>query len=587
MIEKSLPGASRGEKENIILFPKGTETDTAPLLPGAGPGYGTVPKGRGNGYDNSSKLRRLNPDNYPGVAGCCAALLAAMRLIKGFFSGRPSDLVKLQHHVAFFVVNLYHVYQQEPSRWVSYSRNKSNYGKGSEYKTKFKLGHAYTLKKVIKFLLDNLYIEHSPFIHIKGDTHNSRQSRIRSTPKLIDLITQHREPEGGEEDTWNDGDGEYEGQETIVFKGVKPPAKKITWMEDGRKKSKTIHPKRKICKTPDSPHVRQMRENLQKINALMDKTEITLDISKDELKRLNEKLREDGSSAVIDFTRKRLHRVFLDRRKDRGGRFYGPWYQGIPKEYREHILISGSPVCEPDFSGYHPRMLYAMKGLALPDDPYRLEGYPDTDEMRSFLKPLLLMIVNSKSETSCIGAMRQKLGKEKKKAERWGRKIVPLGIEVRTDAQYREVMAKLMHRHEPIKEFFYSGMGVYLQHLDSQVAEAIMLHLANNYDQAVLPVHDSFIVDFRFEGFLNAFMNQVVEQALLQQFPVKRNMGGMQKKWGLAIRLADEMVEQFKDTFLEALKDLPKNEGWLRAWEKEAKPTLEKVKAFVKAHGIE
>jgi hypothetical protein len=290
---------------------------------------------------------------------------------------------------------------------------------------------------------------------------------------------------------------------------------------------------------------------------------------------------------VIDFTRKRLHRVFLDRRIDRGGRFYGPFYQGIPKEYREHILINGSPVCEPDFSGYHPRMLYAMKGLSLPEDPYRLEGYPDTDEMRSFLKPLLLMIVNSRSETSCIGAMRQKLGKEKKKAERWGRKIVPLGIEVRTDAQYREVMVKLMHRHEPIKEFFYSGMGAYLQHLDSQVAEAIMLHLANNYDQAVLPVHDSFIVDFRYEGFLNDYMNQVVEQAMLQQFPVKRNMGGMLKKWGLAIRRADEMVEQFKDTFLEAVKDLPKNEGWLRAWEeKEAKPALEKLKAFVKAHGI-
>jgi hypothetical protein len=80
----------------------------------------------------------------------------------------------------------------------------------------------------------------------------------------------------------------------------------------------------------------------------------------------------------------------------------------------------------------------------------------------------------------------------------------------------------------------------------------------------------------------------VVEQAVKQQIPVKRNMGGMQKKWGLAERLSDEMVDQFKDTFLEALQDLPKNEGWLRAWEeKEAKPALEKVKAFVKAYGIE
>ena len=108
-------------------------------------------------YDNSSKLRKLNPDKYPGVTGCCESLLAAMRLIKGFFSGRPSDLAKLLHHVTFFVVNLYHVYQQDPSRWLSYSRRKMNYtGKDStEYKDKFKLSYDYSVNKVIKFLLDN------------------------------------------------------------------------------------------------------------------------------------------------------------------------------------------------------------------------------------------------------------------------------------------------------------------------------------------------------------------------------------------------------------------------------------------------
>jgi hypothetical protein len=81
-------------------------------------------------------------------------------------------------------------------------------------------------------------------------------------------------------------------------------------------------------------------------------------------------------------------------------------------------------------------------------------------------------------------------------------------------------------------------------------------------------------------------MDQVVEEALKQKFPVKRDMNGMLKKWGLATRLADAMIDKFKDTFLEAMKDLPKNEGWLRAWEEEAKPVLERVKAFVKEHGI-
>ena len=372
-----------------------------------------APVERRPNYDNSSKLRRLNPDKYPGVKGCCDFLLDAMLKIKGFFSGRPSDLAKLRHHVTFFVVNLYHVYQQDPSRWVSFSRNKNQYGKGSEYKDKFKLGHDYSVNKVIKYLLDHLYIEHSPFIHIEGDTKHSRQSRMRPTPKLIDLIKAHSEPEEeGDEDEFGEPEwDDYRGEETIVVKGVKPPPKKTTWMDpDGKKRTKTIRPDRKILKTPDTPYVREKRKNLQVINAVMDRTDITLDISKDELKRLNTLLSGEKGSRVIDFTRKRLHRVFVDGSFDRGGRFYGPFYQGLPKEYRAHILINGAPVCEPDFSGYHPRMLYAMKGLSLPEDPYRLEGYPDTEEMRGFLKPLLLMIVNAKNEKACIAAMRTEKG---------------------------------------------------------------------------------------------------------------------------------------------------------------------------------
>ena len=66
-------------------------------------------------------------------------------------------------------------------------------------------------------------------------------------------------------------------------------------------------------------------------------------------------------------------------------------------------------------------MLYAMQGLSLPGDPYRLEGYPDTPEMRSFLKPLLLMIVNAKDEQGAIRGMRDKIRKEEKKARRWGK----------------------------------------------------------------------------------------------------------------------------------------------------------------------
>ena len=266
-----------------------------------------------------------------------------------------------------------------------------------------------------------------------------------------------------------------------MVKGLKPPKGVVYRMRNGVRKKEKSNPRERSARHQTLRYVRRLREKLQVINAVMDRTEITLDVTPEEFKRLNVLLRGDGSP-VIDFTRKRLHRVFLDRRLDRGGRFYGPWYQGIPKEYREHILINGSPVCEPDFSGYHPRILYSLNGVSdrLVADPYKLDGYPDTPEMRSFLKPLLLMIVNAKDEQGAIGAIRRKRSKAEKKAQRWGREIKPLGVEIRTDAQYRDVMQKLMSIHEPISNFFYSSMGAELQHLDSQIAEAIMLIFAHH-----------------------------------------------------------------------------------------------------------
>ena len=546
----------------------------------------TVDKKRGS-YENSAKLRRLNLAKYPGVTGASSALLEDMKGVKGLYPQRPSDILKLRHHVRFFVVNLYHTYLQDPSRWVSCSRNKNKYVKGSKYKTKFNLSHEYSVNKVIRFLLEYLYIEQSPFIH-STDPAKSRQSRIRATQKLIDLIRRHGEqeptpedcfPEGEGPEVEDDGDDDFEGQETIVVKGLKPPPRYVTRLVDGVKAKVRIKPKRKVCKTPDTPVVRKMRENLQRINALMERTEITLDIGKRELKRLNERLGggKDSGTRVIDFTKKRLYRVFVDRRLDRGGRFYGPWYQGVPEEYRAKILIKGNPTLEIDYSGYHPRILYALKGQTLPEDPYSLEGYPQTEEMRKFLKGVLLSIVNAKDEKDAIAGIRGQRFEASKKAKRLGVELKPLGIEPLTDDRLKEVMGKLMEKHAPIKEYFFSEMGSYLQWLDSQIAEAIMLYFADNLDQPCLPIHDSFIVDVRFISFLRDIMQSYFEQALQQKITLKSDFTEVFKRWDTVVKLGNKEVEKFKETLLRDLKD-PSKHAKIRAWEAEAKKLMEKMK---------
>ena len=151
-----------------------------------------------------------------------------------------------------------------------------------------------------------------------------------------------------------------DNEETIIFKGVNRKPKHIYVIENGKRKRKKIQGRRKICKTPDTPIVREMRKNLEIINQVMEKAKITLDVSEEDLRELNARMLADPNKQAIDFSRKRLHRVFLDRRDDRGGRFYGPWYQNIPKEYRQYILINDAPTMELDYSALHPHLLYFM-----------------------------------------------------------------------------------------------------------------------------------------------------------------------------------------------------------------------------------
>ena len=62
-------------------------------------------------------------------------------------------------------------------------------------------------------------------------------------------------------------------------------------------------------------------------------------------------------------------------------------------------------------------------------------------------------------------------------------------------------------KHEPIKKYFCTGIGIKLQYLDSQIAEEVMLHFSKA-GFAILPLHDSFIIHHGCEEALNESMNK-------------------------------------------------------------------------------
>ena len=98
------------------------------------------------------------------------------------------------------------------------------------------------------------------------------------------------------------------------------------------------------------------------INQALSGSWFDLEITNEELERLQEKLtskdrRDQGTDYTVDFSQRSLSRVFNDIGFETGGRFYGGWWQNIPKEYRANIVIDRKPTVEFDYSTIHPTML--------------------------------------------------------------------------------------------------------------------------------------------------------------------------------------------------------------------------------------
>jgi hypothetical protein len=393
-------------------------------------------------------------------------------------------------------------------------------------------------KPVISFLERQDYIENFGFQHDRNNPNNSYQSRMRATPKLINLIIdQYKVSEDMIEHDVSD-------DETIVVKGVKPKPKYVFVIENGKKKKKKVKRPRRVCKTPDKTVVREMRKNLEIINEVMKKAEITLNISDDELRKLNARMLNDPDpyKQAVDFSRKRLHRVFVDRRLDRGGRFYGPWYQNIPKEYRRYILIDGAHALELDYSALHPNLLYYYAGADPPKgDLYELEGY--SKDTRKFLKAMFLRMINSASKADAKGSIREA-------AFLKGKIAVPEELGNLEDKYLDPLLDKFIEKHEPIQDYLFKEYGNYLQFVDSTIAEDVLLYFAKK-GLPVLPLHDSFRIAASLFQELREVMHKVIFKSYKQTIQISNDelsplINNMLREYYKEIESADNEEERFK-----------------------------------------
>lgn len=414
--------------------------------------------------------------DYPQVKAVCDALFDEVLAFRKAQNPKARSVKpdKVKKHLRVLLVDLY-VASQGLNPWRGVSKHKEDYReKGSRYRRIF-LTYDFLIPLIND--LDVLgYVEQVRGFKDKT-TGKGFRTRIKARPHLIDLIEAPKF-----------GIGEVIAQKGLIDLVTDNPeaTRELIILRDKN---------RKPVEYEDNDATNRVRHNLELINAKLTKAQITLRGSNEQFEEIHKRLigDEDQDREPIDFSRKSLHRVFNEDFKH-GGRFYGGWWIGLPKEYRKYIEINRKHTVEVDFSAHHIRMLYARDGIEPPKDPYDVEGCPIP---REDLKQVFLVLINAANRTSTLKACAKK------------------GIKGAS-----AVLKVFEKEHQKIAHYFHSGEGLALQYEDSILAERIMFTMMQNSGAVVLPVHDSFIVRASYQDELE----EVMELVFADMYKVKPEM---------------------------------------------------------------
>ena len=376
--------------------------------------------------------------------------------------------------------------------YASIHLNKNWYSDSTRYKTK----HSYRIfiERAYRGLLHLGYLSQAK----AGVSHGTRGlylTRYRATPKLLSLFDSKSMTELPVLFA-----GQLEIGETIRIQRTyqeQVPTKQVD--RHGQPKTRTVK-YRELVEYDDTEQTNQMRQNLQFINDRIATKWIDLELSREEsvdlVTQLAQRNKQHFKESPDDYrplmlSKRSLYRVFNDTEFKTGGRFYGGWWQEIPSKFRDRITIDGKRTVQLDYSGLHPHILYHEKGLELKDDPYQVSLIPsknadDTDGFRKFIKQSFNAMLNAE--------------RPMQRAPR-GSKLSHWGV------TWKQVVKAIRDRHPPIEGQFFTGVGLRLQRIDSDICEAVILGMIKRSPEiVVLPVHDSFIVHHGYKDELMAMM---------------------------------------------------------------------------------
>lgn len=410
--------------------------------------------------------------DYPEVNAAVDVLLVEL---EGLYHSRGRQLrtkPKAKRYLKVMVMGLWAPVKLGETAWRSVNFDTSAYraGRESRYNKIHLRGRMVTL---FKDLIELGYIE-CKIGYQNPETGQRYKTRIRALPLLIELIDNH---------------GLAEFAERVGHVNILSPltvSPETALPIEPRESIRLKDGDGNLVDYRDTRGTNLMRKNLSIINKKIEEARIALrltDAQFDEMWSVLKGKRQHDSRIYVDFSKTSLHRVF-NGSFELGGRFYGGWWEGIPREFRPYIEINHQSTVELDYSGHHVRMLYAEEGLQMPDDPYDLDGFNREDQ-----KTAVMIILNAYEESKALRAISSE------------------GIK-----SGRELLAKLKERHAPIAQHFHTGVGLELQNKDAKIAEHLMLQMITQSNAVILPIHDSFLVSKGFEQELLEAMNAAFQE---------------------------------------------------------------------------
>ena len=395
------------------------------------------------------------------------ALFEEIKTLRASKSIRIRGADKVKRQLKVILIDLWAASKLSANPYRAVSLNKTDYGNETRYKKIF-LKYDY-FAQVVKDLKELKYISLKLGFRNPEEPNKSRRTRIKATPKLIDKIIN---PDYGV-------DALVANKGSMALADYNPDLTRETIIL----RDKDTSGKKYNIDYVDTESTNAMRLNVLKINNKLANDRIALHVTDTQYAAmLRELSSKKNKNPTVDFTRNSVYRVFNNASFEQGGRFYGAWWIGIPKEYRKYITIGRKPTVELDYSGHHFRILYSLDGLPPPDDPYDIVGFDREKQKRASL-----IMINAFDEADATNAMKGE------------------GI-----SGAKKLIDAIKARHSQISHHFFTGVGNNLMYQDSNLAEKVMLRMIDRR-ATILSLHDSFIVRNSYGNELEEIMNEEFE----------------------------------------------------------------------------